>query len=62
VECSEPHLRAFGHTPAEIFAWVAAHGYVMDRLPQIIPVRSANEFQSHLVLADNFLLCPAEAR
>jgi FkbM family methyltransferase len=58
VECSEPHLRAFGHTPAEIFDWITSHGYTVVRLPDAIPVRTAGEFQVQVVLAYNFLLFP----
>jgi FkbM family methyltransferase len=62
MECSEPHLRAFGHTPAEIFEWIHDNDYTVSQLPQIIPVRSAGEFQAHLIESYNFLLLPARQK
>ena len=62
VEFSEPHLRAFEHTPGEIFDWITAHGYSMASLPHIIPVRSSNQFQVHLLYEYNFLLLPDPTR
>jgi hypothetical protein len=58
VECSEPHLRAHGHQPSGIFEWVHGQGYSMSCLPNVIPIRSAAEFQIHLLFQYNFLLLP----
>jgi FkbM family methyltransferase len=58
MECSELHLRAFGQTPKQVFEWIIRQKYAVTCLPNLIPVRTPDEFQAHLLFAYSYLLFP----